>query len=124
MWRFICRIWAGLAGDSSNRHLSFTRNRIRHELLPLLEGWNPRLREHLAQMLRWLGMRAWCKVRWPAGAAAAPPRTSVLGEVVLPAKVGCRRNPAGYAGPGGAAEAVAVCCGAVGAAPDFASTEG
>ena len=36
--------------DSSNRHLSFTRNRIRHELLPLLEGWNPRLREHLAQM--------------------------------------------------------------------------
>jgi len=36
--------------DSSNRHLIFTRNRIRHELLPLLEGWNPRLREHLAQM--------------------------------------------------------------------------
>ena len=36
--------------DTSNRHLSFTRNRIRHELLPLLEGWNPRLREHLAQM--------------------------------------------------------------------------
>jgi tRNA(Ile)-lysidine synthase len=30
--------------------LNFTRNRIRHELLPLLEGWNPRLREHLAQM--------------------------------------------------------------------------
>jgi tRNA(Ile)-lysidine synthase len=36
--------------DSSNRHLSFTRNRIRHELLPLLEGWNPHLREHLAQI--------------------------------------------------------------------------
>jgi len=36
--------------DSSNRNLTFTRNRIRHELLPLLEGWNPRLREHLAQM--------------------------------------------------------------------------
>ena len=36
--------------DSSNRHLTFTRNRIRHELLPALEGWNPRLREHLAQM--------------------------------------------------------------------------
>jgi tRNA(Ile)-lysidine synthase len=36
--------------DSSNRHLGFTRNRIRHELLPLLETWNPRLREHLAQM--------------------------------------------------------------------------
>jgi len=36
--------------DSSNRHLTFTRNRIRHELLPRLEDWNPRLREHLAQM--------------------------------------------------------------------------
>ena len=36
--------------DSSNRHLTFTRNRIRHELLPLLQGWNPRLREHMAQM--------------------------------------------------------------------------
>lgn len=36
--------------DSSNRHLTFTRNRIRHELLPLLEGWNPNLRQHLAQM--------------------------------------------------------------------------
>jgi tRNA(Ile)-lysidine synthase len=34
--------------DSSNRLLTFTRNRIRHELLPLLETWNPRLREHLA----------------------------------------------------------------------------
>jgi tRNA(Ile)-lysidine synthase len=40
----------GWREDSSNRHLTFTRNRIRHELLPLLEGWNPRLREHLAQM--------------------------------------------------------------------------
>jgi len=36
--------------DSSNRHLEYTRNRIRHELLPSLESWNPRLREHLAQM--------------------------------------------------------------------------
>ena len=36
--------------DSSNRHLTFTRNRIRHQLLPLLESWNPRLREHLIQM--------------------------------------------------------------------------
>jgi tRNA(Ile)-lysidine synthase len=36
--------------DSTNRHLTFTRNRIRHELLPQLATWNPQLREHLAQM--------------------------------------------------------------------------
>jgi tRNA(Ile)-lysidine synthase len=36
--------------DSSNRDEAFMRNRIRHELLPVLEGWNPRLREHMAQM--------------------------------------------------------------------------
>lgn len=36
--------------DSTNRHLTCTRNRIRHQLLPSLESWNPRLREHLAQM--------------------------------------------------------------------------
>ena len=36
--------------DSTNRHLTFTRNRIRHELLPQLSGWNPQLRDHLAQM--------------------------------------------------------------------------
>jgi tRNA(Ile)-lysidine synthase len=36
--------------DSSNRDPAYTRNRIRHELLPLLETWNPRLSEHLAQM--------------------------------------------------------------------------
>jgi tRNA(Ile)-lysidine synthase len=36
--------------DSTNRHLTFTRNRIRHELLPQLATWNPQLRAHLAQM--------------------------------------------------------------------------
>jgi tRNA(Ile)-lysidine synthase len=36
--------------DSTNAELIYARNRIRHELLPQLESWNPRLREHLAQM--------------------------------------------------------------------------
>ncbi|WP_420239541.1 tRNA lysidine(34) synthetase TilS [Telmatobacter bradus] len=36
--------------DGSNRSLEYTRNRIRHELLPQLEKWNPKLKEKLAQM--------------------------------------------------------------------------
>jgi tRNA(Ile)-lysidine synthase len=47
---YLRELGQGWREDTSNRHLGFTRNRIRHELLPLLESWNPRLREHLAQM--------------------------------------------------------------------------
>ena len=47
---YLKRLGQSWREDSSNRHLTFTRNRIRHELLPLLEGWNPQLREHLSQM--------------------------------------------------------------------------
>ena len=36
--------------DASNLDPSNTRNRLRHQLLPELEGWNPRIREHLANM--------------------------------------------------------------------------
>jgi tRNA(Ile)-lysidine synthase len=36
--------------DSTNKHLTFTRNRIRHELLPSLESWNPQIREHLTNV--------------------------------------------------------------------------
>jgi tRNA(Ile)-lysidine synthase len=35
--------------DSSNRDMVFTRNRLRHELLPELERWNPQIRKQLAQ---------------------------------------------------------------------------
>jgi tRNA(Ile)-lysidine synthase len=47
---YLGAVGQGWREDSSNRKLTFTRNRIRHELLPLLEGWNPRLRDHLNQM--------------------------------------------------------------------------
>jgi tRNA(Ile)-lysidine synthase len=47
---YLVSLGQGWREDSSNRLLTFTRNRIRHELLPLLEGWNPQLREHLTQM--------------------------------------------------------------------------
>lgn len=46
---FLHRLGQTWREDSSNHHLTYTRNRIRHQLLPLLETWNPRLREHLAQ---------------------------------------------------------------------------
>ena len=65
--------------DSSNRHLTFTRNRIRHELLPLLEGWNPRLREHLAQMAALaLDEEAW----WSAELARIAPPLLLPGRAV------------------------------------------
>ena len=36
--------------DASNRDTAYTRNRLRHQLLPELEQWNPKIREHLASM--------------------------------------------------------------------------
>ena len=63
--------------DSSNRTLTFTRNRIRHELLPLLEGWNPRLRDHLAQMAD----LAREEEDWWRGEV-----TRVAGQIILPGR--------------------------------------
>ncbi len=77
--------------DSSNRHLTFTRNRIRHELLPLLEGWNPRLREHLAQMAAIArDEEAW----WQAELARLAPQILLPGR---PARGGGRAAGGGLA---------------------------
>jgi tRNA(Ile)-lysidine synthase len=65
--------------DSSNRHLTFTRNRIRHELLPLLETWNPRLRQHLAQMAQLArDEEAW----WTGEVAKVAPQLLLQGRPV------------------------------------------
>ena len=65
--------------DSSNRHLNFTRNRIRHELLPLLESWNPRLREHLVQMAELArNEEAW----WETELARVAPQLLLPGRAV------------------------------------------
>lgn len=65
--------------DSSNRHLTFTRNRIRHELLPLLETWNPKLREHMAQMAELAREEeAW----WQAELARTAPHLILPGQPV------------------------------------------
>jgi tRNA(Ile)-lysidine synthase len=65
--------------DSSNRHLTFTRNRIRHELLPLLEDWNPKLKEHLAQMAELArDEENW----WRAEVARAAPEVMLTGRPV------------------------------------------
>jgi tRNA(Ile)-lysidine synthase len=65
--------------DSSNRDTAFTRNCIRHELLPLLEEWNPRLREHLAQMAVLAGDEdAW----WQAELRRIAPQIVMAGKPV------------------------------------------
>jgi tRNA(Ile)-lysidine synthase len=77
--------------DSTNRHLTFTRNRIRHELLPLLEGWNPRLREHLAQMAELArDEEAW----WQAELARVAPQILMAGK---PVRGGGRASSGGLA---------------------------
>lgn len=40
----------GFLQDASNRNPVFTRNRLRHEVLPLLGQFNPRLESHLAAL--------------------------------------------------------------------------
>ena len=115
--------------DSSNRHLTFTRNRIRHELLPLLEGWNPRLREHLAQMAELArDEEAW----WQAELARLAPQILLPGRPV--------RGGGRAAGDGARSLSIDVtrlaalapalqrrllrhAAAQLGAAPDFAATE-
>jgi len=123
---YLRELGQGWREDSSNRHLTFTRNRLRHELLPLLEGWNPRLREHLAQM----AALARDEEAWWQGEMAR-----LAGQLLLPGRP--VRGGGRAAGDGLgldvtrlAARAPAVqrrllryAAGQLGATPDFLSTE-
>ena len=112
--------------DSSNRHLTFTRNRIRHELLPLLEDWNPRLREHLAQMATLaLDEESW----WQAELARIAPPLLLHGR---PVRGGGRASSDGLALDLLRFAALSLvlqrrllryAAAQLGAAPDFAATE-
>jgi tRNA(Ile)-lysidine synthase len=48
--RFLCAADQSFRTDESNRDLSFTRNYLRHEILPRLERINPRVREALGRL--------------------------------------------------------------------------
>jgi tRNA(Ile)-lysidine synthase len=69
----------GWREDTSNRDAAFTRNRIRHELLPVLETWNPQIREHLAQTAMLArDEEAW----WDAELARVAPQILLSGRPV------------------------------------------
>jgi len=116
----------GWREDSSNRHLTFTRNRIRHELLPMLEGWNPRLREHLAQMSELArDEEAW----WQAELARVAPQLLLAGR---PVRGGGRASGEGLAldvtrlaalAPALQRRLLRYAAEKLGAAPDFPATE-
>ena len=116
----------GWREDSTNRHLTFTRNRIRHELLPLLEGWNPRLREHLAQMAALArDEEAW----WQAELVRLAPQLLLPGR---PVRGGGRAAGDGLAldvtrlaalAPALQRRLLRYAAEKLGAAPDFSSTE-
>lgn len=112
--------------DSTNRHITFTRNRIRHELLPLLETWNPRLREHMAQMATLArDEEAW----WSAEIARIAPQLILPGR---PVRGGGRASSDGLAlditrladlAPAVQRRFLRHAAQQLGAAPDFAATE-
>jgi tRNA(Ile)-lysidine synthase len=57
--------------DSSNQDMTFLRNRLRRELLPLLATYNPQIKTHLQQMAAVVAadvalLDQWLQEHWPA----------------------------------------------------------
>jgi tRNA(Ile)-lysidine synthase len=60
IWREEIRVYAQQRGlpfveDSSNLNMKYLRNRIRHELIPYLKDYNPRIKQRLVQLSQLLG---------------------------------------------------------------------
>jgi tRNA(Ile)-lysidine synthase len=123
---YLNQLGQGWREDSSNRDLAYTRNQVRHELLPLLEGWNPRLREHLGQMAELArDEEAW----WQIELAKLAPQLLLPGRAVRGggrAAGDCLAidvtRLAGLA-PAVQRRLLRYAAAQLGAAPDFASTE-
>lgn len=79
--------------DASNRNLDFARNRVRHELLPLLESYNPAIRARLNELCRQM---ADDEDDWSARAVAELERVAAVtaGECRLPRGVLHAATPA------------------------------
>ena len=112
--------------DSTNSQLAYTRNRIRHELLPELEGWNPRVRGHLAQMAVLARDE---EAYWQAELGRIGPQLLLGGR---PVRGGGRAASEGLAidvtrlgdlAPALQRRLLRYAAGKLGAAPDFAATE-
>jgi tRNA(Ile)-lysidine synthase len=112
--------------DSSNSDPAYTRNRIRHELLPLLDGWNPQLREHLSQMAELArDEEAW----WQTEVARLAPQILLTGR---PVRGGGRAASDGLAldlaqlaqfAPALQRRLLRHAAGKLNSAPDFSATE-
>ena len=87
--------------DESNRDKRFVRNRIRHELIPLLqESFNPKLKESLVQLaeqaqaddayLQAAASRQWKRTAKISGIPVIAPRPSAVGGMVKQKQVGGR----------------------------------
>jgi len=74
--------------DSSNCDPAYARNRLRHELLPQLEQWNPSIREHLAHMAELARDE---EVFWQSELARIAPQLLLTGR---PVRGGGRANSA------------------------------
>jgi len=83
----------GYVEDSTNRDVKFARNSIRHEILPFLEKYNPRLKRSLVNLsdtLRedffFLGPEKEKAVRKYAGGEGSPPVGIKISDMILQPK--------------------------------------